>query len=1256
MLLILQRPAERESALRQFLQDAHAPGNPSFHQWLKPEQFGALYGPNDADIAAVTSWLQSHGFSVKRITKGKTAIEFSGTAGKLRQAFHTEIHAYLINNTTHHANNNDPQIPAALAPVIAGITPINDFQPTAYSRYLGKASYDASTHTIKPDWTFSSSPVLALAPGDFNVQYDVNPILNSGVTGRGVIIGIIGASNIDPAVVATYRTFFGLPANTFNVVLDGSDPGENGAFLESYLDVEVSGSVAPAATINLYTAASTSAQSGLLLAAQRAVDDDVAPVLSTSYGLCEQTIGAAGNQFWASLWEQAAAQGQTSFVSAGDSGSAVCDDFNLPQAARKGLAVSGFASTPWNVAVGGTDFYYTSYAKDTATQTAELGTYWNLTPSTLPTTSLLKPVPEQPWNFPFGLNTTTKGVFNSSFPFIVAGSGGASSCSSGVAAPDGTFSSCTSGYAKPAWQSGRGVPADGVRDLPDLSLFAADGENFSFYPICAGPEECVEVDGNLFFSGVGGTSASSPAMAGIMALIVQKYGAQGQANFVFYPLAAQHPTAFHDVTVGSNVVPCQAGSPSCAVSTVNDNTHGFNTLGHYYATAGYDQATGLGSVDANLLLQFWNSVTFKPTTATLNLSQTTFTHGSPINVSVAVTGNGGTPSGDVSLLTTATPTSNVGLGDLTLQNGAASTTLKNLPGGQYNVTAHYGGDTLFAPSTSAPVAVNVAPESSKVDLSGSILNFSNDSFDPITNGGSYSYGDFIAIDAQPHGAGAPAGSSNGVATGTVTFTDAASSGAASSSAVNIDRKGLAEWVPTIGFPVGTHSISASYSGDSSFSASSSTTPVTFTITKSTPTVNLFANPPKVGLGQPETITADAAISDVAPPPTGTITFFYGNTTLGTATLSPSRFSRNVGEATLTVTTLPLGTDVITATYSGDSNLNTATATPTNVVVEQPANLTASASSPTVSVASSFTVTATVATVSGQPVPTGVVTFDGSGNFVSVFNAATLVNGTATVTFSGSEFNIGGITMSVFYLGDSVYAPGGASFPMTITPAFSVGATPLTIPAGATTGNSSTVTVTPLGGFTGPAFLSCELTTHPQGAIDLPSCAIPASVNVTNGNPVTAGMTVNSTAPTRTMGLLNPPSNWTNKFTLSNALAFSNANSSSGNTRVLLLCAAMVVLAIFLLIIPALRRTWGYAFSFLIVIPAHRRIWHYAISFLILLAGLCALAGCGGGSTGGGPHSVPGTTPGTYTFTVTASVTNTPGATPPQTTVVTVTIQ
>jgi hypothetical protein len=1227
MFLLLQRSPEQEFALREFIHDAHTSGSASYHQWLKPEQLGSLYGPADSDIAAVTAWLQAHGFSVARVTKGKTAIEFSGNAGQLREAFNTEIHTYLVNGVEHHANNHDPQIPAALASVVTGISPMNDFPPKSYVEFVGKATYDRSTHRLVPQWTFpSGNDLLNLGPGDFALQYDLNPLYTAGITGSGVTIGIIGASNVDPTVVATYRSFYGLPASPLNVVIDGEDPGQNGAVVESYLDVEVSGAVAPGATVNLYTSAGSSLQNGLNLAAQRAVDDDVATVLSTSYGTCEQDLGSSGNQFWAGVWEQATAQGQTPFVSAGDGGPAGCDDFDEEQVAQDGIAVNGISSTPWNISVGGIDFYYTSYNGTSSAQQTQLATYWDLTPTIFPTTSLLQPVPEQPWNRPFGLNLSTGGVYSSNMSSIVAGSGGPSSCATGTEGSNGTYSSCTAGYAKPSWQSGTGVPTDGVRDLPDVSLFAAAGENDTLYPFCAATDECIISDGDLTIGVVGGTSASSPAMAGIMALINQKYGAQGQANYTLYPLAAQHPSAFHDVTVGSNIVPCQPDSPNCTLSTATDNTSGFYTLG-YYAGTGYDLATGLGSVDANLLVNDWNSLTFKPTTTTFSLSSTTFTHGTPVNVSVGVAGSGGTPSGDVALVSTASPASNTGLGEVTLKSGAVSATVNDLPGGQYQVTARYAGDSVFASSRSNPVTVNIAAESSTVSLSGNNYNYNSNLFVPVANGSSYPYGSYIAIDAQPRGINAAPGSLDGIATGTMTFADAASAGSTSSAALTLDRTGYAEWVPSAGFSVGTHSVSASYSGDASFNASSSSTPLSFTITKIAPAINLYVGPPlafeintTIGLGTAATFDLDIGITAVAAPPTGTATFYLGNKILGTATLGPPPYyNPSVGAATLTVTTLPLGTNSVTASYSGDANYDAATSNAVSVVVMQPVTVTASVNPPSGNLAQNYTATASVAGVAGQPAPTGGIFFLVYAGGSTWSGSGTTVNGLSSFTFDGAPFQAGAVFVAAEYLGDTIYGPSTVTIPVNMTAPFTMTTTPVAIATpGATTGNTSTITVTPANSFTGQVYFSCTLEYYPPGAQHLPTCSVPSSVNVTGTSPVPATMTINSTPSSTAAAALHP---------------------LRSGPRWLAAEAGMLVAGFVLFGIPAGRR---------------RRM----ASVVFVLALLGGLPGCGGGASGGtgGGQQISGTTTGTYTFMVEGSFTATIGASQPQVSMVNVTIQ
>jgi len=1220
VFVVLQRSPERESALQQFLQDVHRKGSASYHKWLTPQKFGELYGPDDSEISAVTKWLQGHGLEVSRVTKGKTSIEFSGTAAQLRGAFHTEIHTFVVNGETHHANSVDPQIPSALAPVISGLSPLNDFHPASYMKVLGKGTYDASTHLVTPEWTFfGTPPVLGLTPGDLAVQYDLNPLYNKGTDGTGVTIGIIGASDIDPTAVVNYHAIFGLPPLNFTSVIDGSDTNPNQgnwASGESYLDVEVASALAPGAMINLYTAADTSLQSGLLLAAVRAVDDDQASVLSTSYGQCEFTLGPSGNQFWATLWEQAAAQGQTSFVSSGDGGSAGCDNFDIPQPAQLGLAVSGFTSTPWNISVGGTDFYYNTYNGTASDQQTQLANYWNLTPTATPAVSMLQPIPEQPWNRAFGLNLYDGGVYSPGTygAWIVGGGGGASVV-----------------YSKPAWQSGTGVPTDKARDIPDVSLFAADGENDSFWIMCAGSDGCSQpVSGVYEISAVGGTSASTPAMAAIMALVNQKYGPQGQANYILYPLAVQQPGAFHDVAIGSNNVPCQPGTLNCSVSSQNDNTNGFNTLGHYSSNAGYDEATGLGSVDANLLVQNWNSLTFTPSTTTLTPSQTTFQHGAPITLTIAVSGNGGTPSGDVGLVTTASAASNTSVGELTLTAGAASETINTLPGGQYDLTAKYTGDTKFAPSNSTPIQLNVTPENSTVSVYGTAWSNGANAFVPITNGGTYPYGTYFALNAQPQ---SQQGTSDGLATGAVAFTDSVGGSTVSSGPVNISRLGVAEWIPPNSLPPGANSLTVSYPGDASYHASSSG-PFVLNITKVDPSASLGGTSP-IAVGSMTTLTSTVGAlydSPLPPPPystypyssplspTGTITFSFGNTVLGTVGLSANYNGLYESSAVLNVMSLPLGTDTITASYSGDNNYKAASST-FNVVVEQAPTLMAVANPSSINWGEFTAITATVAGVNGMPVPTGTIDFFAAGVGSDFTDTETLKNGSATsLPLPGGLFFSSPATVSVTYNGDSVYGPLSvdASFDVTQAnlPPFSLSSTSLTIAAGATANNTSTITVSPENNFTGSVYFSCSLTSSPAGAIHLPTCNVTPSLNVTGATAETATMTISSTAP-------------------------STSRAAAARTA----------------------RYWlgvngGLAFAGLVLVGAfpRRRKMLRLTALMLLLGLLVALPGCGGGSSpgGGGRQQIPGTTAGNYTFTVGAALSS--GGVAQAQTSVTVTVQ
>ena len=400
MLLLLKRPAEEEAALQQFIAEAHTPGSASYHHWLTPAQLGSQFGPADSDVQAVVAWLQSQGLAVAKVSQAKTTIEFSGTAGQIESAFATKIHSFQLDGVNHIANVVNPQIPAALAPVIAGISPLNDFRPRpmhtpSLVRTATPAPTSANPRAMssrpsgnQPELTFPSSNgnFYGIAPADFATIYNTpNSTLNKNhsgslnLTGTGVTIGIAGDSNVDGLAsgsnVANYRSLFGLPALSASskVVIDGSDPGiGSDDEVEALLDLEVASAVAPGANLILYTAQDTTFQSGLYLAIQRALDDNTVNILNVSFGGCEAYQRQSGNQEILNFWEQAAAQGISVTVSTGDSGSAGCDNSNTETSATQGLQVNGIGSTPYNIAVGGTDFNQTA---------SNEATYWSSTNS-----------------------------------------------------------------------------------------------------------------------------------------------------------------------------------------------------------------------------------------------------------------------------------------------------------------------------------------------------------------------------------------------------------------------------------------------------------------------------------------------------------------------------------------------------------------------------------------------------------------------------------------------------------------------------------------------------------------------------------------------------------------------------------------------------------------------------------------------------------------------------------------------------------
>ena len=502
MLLVLNSSPTQQADLDALLTAQQDPSSPLYHHWLTPAEFGARFGALDADLAQVTAWLGAQGFTIDEIAAGRRHIAFSGSVAQVAAAFRTTLHIYRVNETDHLANASDPQIPAALSGLVAGVVSLHDFRRTSQIRSLTPLS-------AQPD--YSAGATHYLFPTDFATIYDLSPLLIAGTDGAGSSIAIAARSNIKLSDVEAFRSMAGLPANDPSVTLDGADPGLVAHDQdESTLDVEWSGATAPVAAVNLVVAASTATTDGIDLASAYIVNHATAPVVSVSYGSCEQEMGAAELAFYNSLWEQAASQGISVFVASGDAGAAGC---SAPMAnAGSQAAVNGLCTSPYATCVGGTELK----------EGAKPSQYWS-SENSAGYGSALSYIPEEVWN-------------------ESASSGG-----TGLWALGGGASVI---YPQPAWQSevDGAAAANGMRAVPDVALAAADHDGYF-----------VAENGSFWIAS--GTSASTPSFAGIMALVVEsQHGAsQGNANPRLYALESGAGDPFHSTPSGDNTVPCAAG-------------------------------------------------------------------------------------------------------------------------------------------------------------------------------------------------------------------------------------------------------------------------------------------------------------------------------------------------------------------------------------------------------------------------------------------------------------------------------------------------------------------------------------------------------------------------------------------------------------------------------------------------------------------------------------------------------------------------
>ncbi|MGB2624858.1 MAG: Ig-like domain repeat protein [Candidatus Acidiferrum sp.] len=1118
MLLLLQRSPDQEAALEKLLDDQQNKSSPNYHAWLTPAQFGQRFGPADADIQTVTNWLESHGFQVNNTAAGRTVIEFSGNAGQVRSAFRTEIHKYFVNGETHMANASDPQIPAALAPVISGLVSLHDFRKKPMYRLAGISNprnISAAGALAAPDYTFKcvdfltgifgafsgqSASCYPLGPYDFGTIYNILPLWSatSPIDGTGQAIAIVARTNINPQDITDFRNLFGLPTNSPpQIILDGTDPGiVRGDETEADLDLEWSGAVAKGANIDLVVSQSTETTDGVDLSALYIVDHNLAPVLSESYGQCEFNMGAAENLYYSNLWQQAAAQGITVFVSAGDNGSAGCD-FELdqglqpPQPAQYGLAVNGIASTPYNVAVGGTDFndYFNA------------STYWNATNASTTQESAKGYVPETAWNasctnafledprFKLSTNPETN-CNNAGIPGLVVatgGSGGVSSCTS----PTGTtIASCAGGYTKPAWQAAPGVPSDGMRDLPDVSLFASNGFFDSFYIMCEADITNDTPCSSSTFAGVGGTSVSSPAFAGLLALVNQETGErQGNANYVLYGLAAKQSSAncnsttgpastcvFNDITSGTIAMPCVGGSPNCTPSNPGDK---IGILPGYQAGTGYDLATGLGSVNATNLVNGWNSVSRSSSTTALTLNggnAVTITHGTPVSVVISVGPSSPEPTGSASLLATQGNQS-FGLDSFALGNGNASGTTNMLPGGaSYSVRAHYGGDSNYTGSDSSSTTVTVNPEASATNVHIATLNASTGQV-TNENASSLPYGSIYLLRADVENTSgtscfsAASGSlPYGCPTGTVSF--ALDGSALGPGPAPLNSQGYTE-NPTIQLTSGAHNFTASYSGDNSYLLSSGMDSITVT-----PAPTVLGGPQGTLPIAPFSINffvRSTNIGNYPTPPTGTFTLFDNGNQVPATLGQPGTGVINPPDSPYVWVTYggnlyftlpgPSGPHTLTLNYSGDANYQSSTSGPLAATEVYPTTLQLTPSAPTIQDGQALTVTAQIVpSQSTASPPTGSVTF-----YVNAVNVGTVVVANGQANIAAVPPIAGNVPVKATYTGDANYAASSASFTEMVT----LVSTTTTLTASSTTAAQNT-----------PVTFTAQVTPSAMGAAPL----------------------------------------------------------------------------------------------------------------------------------------------------------------------------
>jgi len=1064
LLLLLKRSPEQEQELGKLIDELTDSSSPNFHRWLTAKEFGESFGVAEPDRDTIKNWLRSHGLKVNVDYTNDLLIDFSGTAGQVREAFHTEIHNLNVKGVKHIANMSDPRIPAALAPAVVGVVSLHNFMPHTLSK-------------LRPNYTFGGCFVgtcYVVVPADLATIYNLNPLFSAGISGQGQTIVVIEDTNVSSTTDwTTFRSTFGLSSYTSGSFTEinpappkgannCTNPGVNGAAVEATVDAEYASAAAPSAAIVLASCSSTATFGGLI-ALQNLLNESGTPpaIMSISYGECEAVNGASANAAFNSTYQQAVTEGVSVFVAAGDNGATMCSSSAFEDTATYGIGVSGFTSTPYNVSVGGTD-YGDTYAGTNST-------YWSATNS--PTHGSAKSyVPEIPWNDScassliaefngFSQTYGSSGFCNSSageesYISTVSGSGGPSGCAKGKPSQSGVVSGTCAGWPKPSWQTLVGNPSDGVRDIPDVSLFAADGVWDHYYLACftgrgftcTGPPDT--------WLGAGGTSFAAPIMAGIQALVNQKKGVrQGNPNPVYYSLAASqygasgdsscnsslgnrvgHSCIFYDVTQGDNDVDC-TGTNNCYLPSGAGTTGVLSTSNSTYQPAfgtqtGWDFATGIGTVNAFNLVNNWPDPNF---TLSANPNSVTIAQGSNGTSTITITPVAGF-SGSVTFSASGLPS-----GVTATFNPNPATTTSKL--------------TLKASATAATGTVTVTI----TGVSGSLTNTTTLSLtvNPVAS---------FTLSASPNAVTIAQGGASGTSTITITPINGFSGN------VTLTASGLPKGVTT------------SFSPNPATSTSILTLTASATATKETATATITGTSGSLSAATTITLTVNPLGNFTLTASPKTLTVAQGSSGTSTIAINPTNgFDQNV---TLSASGVPSG---VTASFSP----NPATST---------SKLTLAASGSAATGKSTITITGTFGSLSHKATVTLTVyanyTLSASPNAVTIAQGG--ASGTSTITITPVNGFSGNIALTASGL------PKGVTASFSPNPATSTSILTLTASATATK-ETATVTITGTSGSLSAA-TTITLTVNPLGNFTL--TASPETLTVAQGSSGTSAIAIN----------------------------------------------------------------------------------------------------------------------------------------------------